>query len=85
MITELPLELFKNTPDIILTGVAEGNRYGSLRPKIVELKAIKDIPDLQLYQLKIGSYNTKLSDSEQPLVRVNTITSSMILIMLVPI
>ena len=43
-----------NTPDIIITGVMEANRSNQLRPKIIELKAIRDITELGLYKIKIN-------------------------------
>ena len=39
-----------NTPDFILTGVAEAERYQASLPKIVELKALRDIDDVRLYK-----------------------------------
>ena len=43
----------QNTPDLIITGVMEGDRSNSQRPKIIELKALKDIDDLRKYKIVI--------------------------------
>ena len=43
----------QNTPDIIITGVMEGDRFSQQRPKLIELKALRDVDDLRKYKIVI--------------------------------
>ena len=54
----------QNTPDLIVTGVMEGDRFSTQRPKLIELKALKDISDISLYRIKV---NTSLSNIPHPI------------------
>ena len=50
----------QNTPDLIITGVMEGDRFSTQRPKLIELKAMRDIPDINVYRIKVNGLSQNL-------------------------
>ena len=57
---ELPSEPYSITPDLIITGVMEGDRFSTQRPKLIELKAMRDIPDINVYRIKVNGLSQNL-------------------------
>ena len=53
-------------PDLMITGVMEGSWNGGNWPRMIELYAIKDIPDLRLYGIDVGtsSYTSNTNNSQ---------------------
>ena len=44
----------EESPALMISGVLDGNRNGGNEPRIVELYAVRDIPNLSLYGLDIA-------------------------------